>query len=205
MKTRSLALLITAALLLGACSLPLMGNKGPAAQIHTYLLEWTPKGPAKQAPANAPVLLISPPRAAAGYTSSDLVYLKPNHELAHFAYHRWADAPAHMLAPLLQAAAEHSGRFSAVIPSGSQARADLRLDTQLLRLRQLFTGGQCEVELALRVELIDIASGRLLGGRPFSYREPCGADTPAAAVMTANRLVGEFAEALATWLDETVK
>ncbi len=200
----TLGLLLALTLLLGGCSLPFMGSKGDVPQTHTYLLEWTPRAPAPRPAAGAPTLLVAPVRAAAGYTSSDLVYTKTDHELARFAYHRWADAPARMLEPLLQAVAENTGQFSAVIPAGSQARADLRLDSQLLRLRQEFQDGTCNVVLAIRADLIEITSGRLKAGRQFSYREPCDAPTPQAGIAAANRLAARFAEDLALFLEQAV-
>jgi len=203
-RTRSFFFPLVITLLLSGCSLPFMGGKSGAPEVHTYLLEWTPEGPAAPAPTDAPSLLVSAPRAAAGYTSSDLVYIKQGHELSRFAYHRWADAPARMLEPLLQAAAEHAGQFSAVIPAGSRARADLRLDSQLLRLRQEFQGEACNVVLTIRADLIEVASGRLRSSRQFDYREPCGALTPQAGVATANRLAGRLAEDLGVFLKQGV-
>jgi hypothetical protein len=67
----------------------------------------------------------------------------------------------------------------------------------LLYLRQVFapTGG-CRVELAVRVDLLRVASGLPLGDRLFSYREPCTEATPQAGVAAANRAVAHFLEDL---------
>jgi cholesterol transport system auxiliary component len=145
-------------------------------------------------------VLIAPVRAAAGYTSSDLIYVKDTFELHRFVYHRWADTPARMLEPLLRLAIERTGRFGAVLPSGSQAQAELRLNSELLRLRQVFAGERSYIEFKLRVDLIDVQSGRFVAGRIFSYQEPCTASTPQAGVNAANKAVTLFMEELQQFL-----
>lgn len=186
-----------ASLWLASCTLPLLqGDSGATALLHTYILEWTPPGAPHKPASDAPSLLISPPRAGPGYTGSDMIYVKEAHELDRFAYHRWADSPARMLEPLLLAALEHSGQFRQVIPAGSNALADLRLDTRLLYLRQVFDQNGCHVEFGVRIDLFRISSGRALGGRELGYREACDAATPQGGVRAANRAVGHFLDEL---------
>jgi len=185
-----------ASLWLASCALPLLEGDSGSTELHTYVLEWTPLGAPHKPSSGAPSLLISPPRAGAGYTGSDMIYVKESHELSRFAYHRWADSPARMLEPLLLAAIEHSGQFRQVIPAGSNALADLRLDTRLLHLRQVFDQNGCHVELGVRIDLFRISSGRALGGRELGYREACDAATPQGGVRAANRAVGHFLDEL---------
>ena len=188
--------LLAAAMLIAGCSIPLLDSGAATPPERTYILEWTPNGPAPKVPADAPSLLISPTRAGAGYGGSDMVYVRQAYELEHFAYHRWADSPARMLEPLVLAAAVHSGHFGLVLPAGSQALTDLRLDTRLLYLRQVFEPAGCREELGVRIDLIKVASGLPLGSRMFSYREACAEGTPQAGVAAANRAVAHFLEDL---------
>lgn len=196
-RTISLSSLLFGAILLSACALPLLPERTASMQQHRYVLDWTPATPAPTAPTGAPILLVSPIRSGAGYAGSDMIYMREAHELQHFAYHRWADSPAHMLEPLVVAAAKHSGRFRLVLPAGSHALTDLRLDTRLLYLRQVFSSdAACRVELGVRVDLIRVASGLPLGEKLFSYKQPCVEATPQAGVMAANRAVADFLEDL---------
>ena len=197
-------LLLCLLVLPGACTLPLPGNS-PAAQTHTYLLEWTPTGPARMPPASAPSLLLAPVRATAAYAGSDMLYTDGSHELKSFAWHRWADSPARLLEPLLLDATEHSGLFRHVVPAGTRALTDLRLDTELLRLRQVFAGGKCRVELVLRIDLVQVDSGRPRGGRRLDYSEACTQPTPAGGAITANHLVGRFLDGLEKSLRELMQ
>jgi len=185
---------IVAILLLGACALPMVGVQDPGIAQHRYILEWRPSQTARVPPRKAPSLLVSPIRARPPYSSSDMLYMSRANELNAFAYHSWADSPAHMLQPLLVLSAEHSGLFRLVVPAGNQVITDLRLDSQLLHLRQVFESDQCRVELAIRIELNDVANANPLGSRLFDYREPCDAASPQGGMATANRVVARFLE-----------
>lgn len=187
-------------LFLTGCSVPLLEDKSDLPESHIHVLEWAPGTSPVPAARDAPSLLIAPPRASAGYAGSDMIYIREALELHHFAYHRWVDSPARMLEPLLLSAIESSGRFREVIPAGSQALADLRLDTQILYLRQRFEKDSCHVELAIRSDLIEVATGKAKGGRTFRYSALCDSFTPQGGVSAINRLLGEFLEGLGTAL-----
>lgn len=199
-----LAALLPIMLLAGltACSLPLLERPTGPEEILTYTLEWAPADPIPPAPANGPTLAISPPLAAAGYGSSEMRYMVDRVELKAFAWHRWADAPARLLEPLLVTAAEASGLFAAVVPPGTPGATDLRLDSRLLHLRQVFEAGGCRMEMALRVTLVDNRSARILGTRELRESLPCDSPDPRGGALTANRLVGRLMGQLQGFLGE---
>lgn len=197
---RQLPVLLLGALLAGCSTLGLpTRNVEPARQ---YLLDWQPDN-RSQAPADAPVLHVSATRAAAGFTSSDLIYIRRPHQLERFVRHRWADSPARMLDVLLVKAAERSGLFSAVTAPGSAVHARLRLKVELLHLQQVFHNGDSTLQLALRASLIDLASGRQSAARTFEYEEPSPA-TPYGGVQAANRAVARWLEDLTAFLARNV-
>ena len=72
-------------------------------------------------PASGPTLIVGMPRAAAGFDTRRIVYLRQPHELEAFAYHQWVDTPAQMLAPLIAQAIERSGAFRAVLRAPTAA------------------------------------------------------------------------------------
>lgn len=175
-------LLATLALLAG-CGGELMprGAAPPA----VFLLESADNGATRYNP-NGPNLAVSAMRSAAGYDSADMVYVEHTHQLQAFARHRWADSPARMLEPLLVAGAEQSGLFANVSAPASHARAELRLDTELLRLQQVFAADGSRIELSLRASLVDSRRRQLLASQVFRVIEPAEA-TPYGGVMAANR------------------
>ena len=123
-------------------------------------------GPAAAAPAaSAPTLVVGPPQAAAGYDSPHIVYTRTPHQLEAYAHSVWVDTPARMLAPLLVAALARGGEFAAVVAGPSAAAGELRLDTEILQLRQDFEGATSRVRFSLRATLVDSAARRVLATR----------------------------------------
>ena len=68
-----------------------------------------PAPPPAAASGSAPTLLVHPTRAAPGFDSQHIVYVRVAHQLEHFAHSECVDTPARMLAPLMVGACEHRG------------------------------------------------------------------------------------------------
>jgi len=134
-------------------------------------------------------LAVNAPRAAPGYDSPRMVYVRKAYELESFAKNQWVDTPARMLAPLLVRALEGSGKFRAVVQAPSPVAADLRLDTEIVRLQQEFIAQPSRVRLTLRAQLIDVKSARVLASREFDVVEDAASEDPYGGVIAANRAV----------------
>jgi cholesterol transport system auxiliary component len=130
-----------------------------------------------------------------------MAYLSRPYELGYFARHEWADTPARMLLPLLVQALESSGHYRAVISGPSAAQAELRLDTEVLAFQQEFTGPAPEARVALRAQLVDLDSRRVVATRSFEATESAVTPDPYGGVVALNRaldrLLGEL-QAFAT-------
>jgi cholesterol transport system auxiliary component len=188
------ALLPFAALLVPACA----GLQAPPVQpMSTYLLEAQPAA-VRAVPRGDLALAVSMPRARPGFDTAQMAYLRRAHELQYFASNRWAAAPAQMLGPQITQALERSGAWRSVVHNPSAASANLRLDSELVRLVQDFTTQPSRVRITLRAELIETASGRVLGAREFDEVETAPSDDPYGGVLAANRglarLLGKLAE-----------
>lgn len=188
------ALLPFVALLVTACAAL---QPPPAQPVSTYLLEAQPVAVHVAARRDL-ALAVSVPRARAGFDTAQMAYVRRAHELEYFSNNRWADAPARMLAPLITQALEHSGSWRSVLHNPSAVSADLRLDSELVRLVQDFTSRPSRVQITLRAELIETASGRLVAAREFDEAEVAPSDDPYGGVLAANRalarLLGKLAE-----------
>jgi cholesterol transport system auxiliary component len=180
--------LIALCLLIAGCTPSVLQRAGSEAG-HTYFLAWEQSGSASRRSASGPDLLVSPMLATPGFDGSDMVYVRTPHEIQYFAHHRWVDAPARMLDPLLLQAADHTGLFHSVVAPGSGADVELRLDSRLMHLRQVYLSGSGELQLAVRLVLVEIASGRVLGERVVEVSEPLDRFTPYDGVEAANRAV----------------
>ena len=153
--------------------------------------------PARKPAASAPTLLVGTPRAAAGFDSRSIIYVRQAHEIESFAYSQWVDTPAQMLAPLIARAIEGTGAFRAVVLAPASAAAELRLDTELIRLQHEFTAQPSQVRLTLRAVLVETATRRVVAVREFDTRVPSASEDPYGGVLAANeatrRVLAELA------------
>lgn len=154
------------------------------------------------APLSAPqrqlVLAVSLPRAQPGVESASMAYVQQAHELEYFVSSRWADTPARMLEPLLLQALAQSGSFRAVVHSVGSVTADLRLDSEWIRLQQEFATPPSRAHLTLRVQLVDLRSKQVLATQEIDEVEPAASENAYGGVMAANRalqrVLGRVAE-----------
>jgi cholesterol transport system auxiliary component len=151
------------------------------------------------------VLALGAPRSAAGYESAAMLYLQRAHALERYATHRWADAPARLLRPLLLRALDDGAAFRAVVTVDSGAPAALRLDTELLRLQQSFLVRPSRVELVLRAQLVDTVSRRVLATRSFEVNESAPTEDAAGGVVAANAAVAALLAQLTPWCAEAAR
>ena len=154
---------------------------------------------APQAAASAPVLIINPPHAAAGFDSQRIIYLREPHRLEYFAHSEWVDPPARMLTPMLVSSMQSTGAFRAVVLTPSAAAGDLRLDTELIRLQQEFGTGDSATRFTLRATLVDDRTRRVLAWREFERAIPAPSADPYGGVLAANRAVQAVLDELAAF------
>jgi len=178
-------LVLSSALLLAACG----GLSAPqVASQDVYILESGPAIQSSQVKHDL-VLLVSVPRALAGFDTPRMAYVQKPHELNYFAASRWADTPSRMLGPLIAHALEQTESFRAVLQTSGTLPADLRLDVELVRLQQDFKSRPSRVQLTLRAQLIDVRGKRLLAEHQFDAFEAASSDDAYGGVAAANRLV----------------
>jgi len=137
----------------------------------------------------APTLIVNPPRAAAGFDSQHIVYVREAHKREYFAHSEWIDTPARMLAPLIVVAVENSGTFRAVVLTPSAAAGELRLDTEIVRLQHEFDARPSRVRFTLRAYVVDNATRRVLAWREFDEAAPAATEDPYGGILAANRAV----------------
>jgi cholesterol transport system auxiliary component len=138
------------------------------------------------------------PAARAGFDGPGMAYVTRPYELAYFARHQWVEPPARMLAPLLAAALEGTGRLRAV-GRRDGAAAQLRLETEIVALQQEFTVRPSRLRFALRAQLVDVATQRIVGTTELEAAEPAPSDDPYGGVVAANQAVARVLAELAAW------
>lgn len=194
------------AVLLGVCSLCACSVLGKASSPPPafYALDAVPGPATPSMPGATPdallTLIISPPRAASGFDSQRMVYVREDHQLEYFAHSEWVDPPARMLGPLLVSAAQQTGAFAAVVLASGAAAGDLRLNTDILRLQHNFQMSPSRVQLRLRVYLTDEKTRKVLAWKELSAEAVADSDTPQGGVVAANRAVQEVLTQVAQFL-----
>lgn len=177
--------LIAAALLsvLAACSLPLTA---PEADI-THTLTLSVQASVPLAIPVGSTIQVAAPTAAPGYDTAAMAYRPSAHELRYFARQRWIDRPARLLGQALMDGLSAGG--ARALAPGSGVRTDYRLLSELLRLEQDFTRQPSRIVLSVRLQLVDVRDGRLLGSRTLRLEQAAASDDPAGGVAAANALV----------------
>ena len=178
------ALLCLASMLLGGCSLL---QPAKLASMNTYALEAQFEPAA--AGAGEATLFVNTPSARPGFDSPRMIYIKTPLELDYFSENQWVDSPARMLSPLLVQALEHSAKYRAVVDVRSAVKADLRLDTEIIRLQHEFLAHPSQVHLTVRAQLIDLHGKRVLATREFDVTVVAPSDDPYGGVIATNRAV----------------
>lgn len=153
----------------------------------------------------APVLIINPPRAAAGYDSPRLIYVREAYKLEYFANSAWVEPPAQMLAPLLVAAIANTGAFTSVVQKPGVAAGDMRLDTEIIRLQHDFRTSPSQVRFTLRVNLADSKTRRVLAWREFDAIAKATSEDPYGGVIAANSAVQTVLAQLAIFCAEQAR
>lgn len=198
-----LAALVSLFAVLGGCTsslLPKPPQQPSLYSLNDALNDAPPAQAAALRPTTAtrPTLIVNPPRAAAGFDTSHIVYLRTPNQIEYFAYSQWVDTPAQMLAPLIVRALERSGAFSAVLLAPTAAAGQLKLDTEVVRLQQEFGSTPSQARFTLRAVLLDNASRRVVAVREFDASVPAPSEDAPGGVSAANlavqRVLGELSE-----------
>lgn len=191
--------------LLAGCS-TLLGPAPPAPAFHTLdaVSAAAPPGAATPAAAgaSAPVLIVAMPRAAAGFDTDRIVYVREAHRLEPYADNQWIDTPPRMLGPLIAQALSHTGAFAAVLASPSPANGQWELDTQIVRLQHEVA--ESRVRFTLQATLVDKPTRTVVRTREFEAVAPTPGANAAGAVAAANVAVADVLRQLTDFCTSAV-
>jgi cholesterol transport system auxiliary component len=149
----------------------------------------------------ASVLLITQPRAQAGFDIARMAYLLRPYEVNYYAFNQWADTPARMLQRIMVENLDKTGMWSAVLQSPGATPAQYRLDCDNLVLEQQFFAQPSRIRLALRAHLIDTRKQTILATRYFEVIELAVSDDAYGGVAAANQASAKLITEMAEWLE----
>jgi cholesterol transport system auxiliary component len=191
--------------LLGGCAQSLLPE--PAASPALFALSGESEASAATAGpvANARTLIVDLPRAAPGFESSQIAYVRRPYEIEYFAHNQWVDTPSNMLAPKMVRAIEGTGAFHAVLGTPTSAVGQFRLETEIVRLQQDFSTTPSHVRLTLRAALIDTATRKVVASREFDARAGAPTDDPYGGVIAAQHAASQALAELALFCAASVR
>ncbi|MDP3418858.1 hypothetical protein [Falsiroseomonas sp.] len=133
----------------------------------------------------APVLLVRRVRSVPGLQDLGLRRVRPDGSYEILVYEEWIAPPADLADAALRAWLQSSGLFSAVVPQGSRADADLVLELQLTALEVLPSFGRARAGLSgvlLREERL---ASRVVDTLAVTGEAPLAPDAEAPAMALA--------------------
>lgn len=195
-----LGILLSPLLLAAACSSLLPASPPPA---NYYSLDYDAHGKSVS-PGPGPVVVVSPPRATAGFDQARMVYVKQLHQIEYFAQNQWVESPSRMIGPLLVSALEHNGAFRAVLQTPSAAQGQMRVDSEIVRLQQEFLRSPSQVRFTLRVRLINDDTRAVIASREFEAVVDAPSDNPYGGVQASNQAVGKVLDDAAAFCAQNV-
>lgn len=194
----------TLLLLIGACSLGPTETSAPRTYFLNPEISW--KNPHSYGERiGASVLLITQPKAQAGFDSARMAYLLRPYEVNYYAFNQWADTPARQLHRILVENLDKSGLWNAVVHTPGTVPAQYRLDSDSLILEQQFFSRPSRVRLALRAQIVETKIPAIVATRYFEVFEVATSDDPYGGVQAANQAAAKFLIELAEWLGSVMK
>jgi cholesterol transport system auxiliary component len=201
-KTLRLAVLI--AIVGAGCSLGPREISSPRTYFLNPEISW--KDPHTLGDGVAPsVLLITQPKAQAGFDTARMAYLLRPYEVSYYAYNQWADTPARMLQRIMVENFDKTGLWSAVLQTPGAVPAQYRLDCDSLVLEQQFFSNPSRIRLALRAQIIATKTQSVLATRSFELFEVAPSDDPYGGVIAANHASAKLVTEIAEWLDGVLR
>lgn len=175
----------------------------PTKTLHYYTLTAIP--PACQTiQKNRPTILVTQPRANAIYSNPRMIYSPGCYQIQYFTQNRWADTPPHMLHLLLIKLLQNTGYFQAIINTRGATHYDWIINTQLLSFQQEFLNKPSQFRIAVRVQLINAHSNRIIATKEFMVVKPAPIDNPHGGAIAANiatkKILHEIAVFCLDWM-----
>ena len=147
-------------------------------------------------------LVVDEPRAAPGYGTRQMAYVRTPDRLEYFAFHQWVEPPAQMLAPILAKAVERTGAFRSVVRAPLSVAGDFRLETELVRLHQDFSTVPSVVRMTVHAVLVDTATRRVVATRDVDAESTSASEDPTGGVAAANRVAQRAAAEIGAFCAE---
>lgn len=153
---------------------------------------------------HAVILALSPIRSSRALMTPDIIYRDSEHGYNSYAYSRWSDSPAKLLAIVLQQTLSQNYSISAVIPRDISP-ADLVLEMTLLDFSHHIQNNDTSMgRVALRAYLIDGHTKTILANKVFSAEASAKRRNAEGATTALNQASRNVAGQVNGWLTNRI-
>ena len=144
-------------------------------------------------------LLVMPTQAASSLQTDQIAYSVQPYHIDYYQHNRWIAPPAEQLNNLIIQRLNQAQIFQSVVSTPFTGDTDLRLDTRLLQLRQVFNHDKSKshVKLVLAAQLSNAHTGKVIKARQFSVSLPA-APNPRGGVVAVNKGIDKILSQLIT-------
>ncbi len=137
-------------------------------------------------------VMISVPTSTPAYDSSFMMYREHPYQLSYFTRNRWIAAPGDMIVPLLVKSLQNSGAYRAVVSAPFPGFSDVRVDVKVLDFYQDFITKPSHEVVTLNIQVVEMASHRILAAKTFSAAVKAPGNDPEGGVKAANEAVAQL-------------
>ncbi|ACZ11137.1 ABC-type transport auxiliary lipoprotein family protein [Sulfurospirillum deleyianum] len=139
--------------------------------------------------------------------NSRAIQYKKGGAILPYKYGTWSETPSLKLQHLITEALQDQNHFESVISGTSMASNNLVLESVLQNFEEVFDENEkSHVYVSLRVRLVELKSGEVLGSVRLSSKQPVTNTNGAAGTVEAfNLATAEVIQELAVWINEVRK
>jgi cholesterol transport system auxiliary component len=136
---------------------------------------------------NKGVILIAAPEVRPIYNTNRMAYTKALFKIDYFSQSEWAETPAQMVQSLLVNGLSKTGGYKAVVTPPFSAHYDYMLNSSIERFHERLAPGIPTFEVAIRVQLINANTNKVVASELLSAYVPHRYTTPYSTVIAANK------------------
>ncbi len=201
MRNRCARIFILTILFLGAFAPGCVMRDEPPMTVYALEPRWSAEERCPAAKNDSRVLHVAPVRGAMALQTTDILYTDQARSQQSYAHSRWREAPVRAMQTVIEAALGNSGLFKAVLPSNSQAGADLVLEGTLLECGHVLKeGSSSQGVVRMRFYLIDTKDRTVMAGKELVAMAPAATNDASGATGAINQAALQVAAELAAWL-----
>ena len=171
-------------------------------ETHKQVLTKVP-GDLPKARPNAATLLVFVPEAQGVYDTTEMAYTVKPYQVEYFSRNEWGERPPQMIHALLMKTLRGTGQFKEVLAPPQSGPHKYALRSELLVLQQDFTAATPMLRLAMRVQLVDGATQKVIASRELKADEPMREKSPYAGVVAANEATAKVLRDIAQFVIES--